>query len=83
MVSRVGTLDSVNSAVSLIQMLFLYFRIFEKVIPKVQPSPDAGCSATRWAQEWECTILNSSERESILFQGSTGKSMQLLFNLGS
>lgn len=51
-VSRVGTLDSVNSAVSLVQMLLLYFRIFEKVIPKVQPSPDAGCSATRWAQEW-------------------------------
>lgn len=51
-VSRAGTLDSVDSAVSLVQMLFLYFRILGKVIPKVQPSPDAGGSATRWAQEW-------------------------------
>lgn len=34
------------------QMLFLYFRILGKIIPKVQPSPDAGGSATRWAQEW-------------------------------
>lgn len=51
-VSRVGTLDSVDSAVSLVQMLFLYFRILGKVILKVQPSPDAGGSATRWAQQW-------------------------------
>lgn len=83
------TVDPINSAVAQVQILFLYFRIFGKVIPKIQSSQDAGCSAARWAPEWvgllagKTKVLKSSEKKTSSFKEAQTTLLQILCRLGS